>query len=178
VGDSNTSKGFTLLELTIVIVLIGVLSVVATSRYSGRGGFDTYALQSKIIASLRQMQFRAMQDTRANFCHQIVFDTSAPALGPPSHDFSNTASAASASCVTSIGIDTPDNLRIGSDDFAELNASLSAVDGSTAISFINFTGLGRPLTSASHCSVDCRITVATQTSASVCINREGFIRGC
>lgn len=177
-GNIRKYTGFTLLELIIVISLVGVLSVVAASRYSGRGGFDAYALQGKVIASLRQMQFRAMQDTRADFCHQIVFDPSAPALGPPSHDFSNTASAASASCATSIGTDTPENLRIDSNDFAKLNASLSAVDGSTAISFINFTGLGKPLTSASNCSVDCRITVSTQTSASVCVNSEGFIRGC
>lgn len=177
-GGIGKCKGFTLLELIIVVVLVGTLSVVAASRYSGRGGFDTYSLQGKMIASLRQMQFRAMQDTRANFCHQIVFDTAAPATGPSSNDFSNTASAAVASCATTIASDTPDNLRIESEDFAALNASLSAVDGSTAISFINFTGLGRPLTSVSNCSVDCRITVATQTSASVCINSEGFIRGC
>ncbi|MFC3095278.1 prepilin-type N-terminal cleavage/methylation domain-containing protein [Alteromonas sediminis] len=169
-------KGFTLLELIIVIILVGVLSVTAASRFQGRGGFDSYALQNQVLSVLRQMQLRAMQDTRPGFCHQINLVTVPAALGPPTNNYSPGNQAAT--CNITIGNDTPDYLRVDTQAFEALNASLSAVDGVTPISFINFNALGQPRTSANNCSSECRITITTQSASSVCVNREGYIRAC
>lgn len=171
-------KGFTLLELIITIVLIGVLSVVAAARFQNSSGFDTFSLQNQLIASLRHMQFRAMQDTRADYCHRIVFDTVAPAIGPPSNNYSTEPGAAASTCLETIDINTPEYLQIDSNFFADLGASLVALDGTAAIGFIDFDSFGRPLTTANNCAVDCQITFSAQSSSNVCVNSEGFIRAC
>jgi len=168
--------GFTLLEVIIVIILIGVISVTAASRFQGRGGFDSYSLQNQTLSSLRQMQLRAMQDTRPGFCHQINFVTSPASIGPPTNDYATGNQAAT--CAATIGSDTPDYLRIDNAAFDEFNASLSALDGTTPISSVNFNALGQPLTSANNCVNECTITITTQNASSVCINREGYIRAC
>ena len=171
-------KGFTLLELIITIILIGVLSVVASARFQNSSGFDTFSLQNQLIASLRHMQFRAMQDTRADYCHRLIFDITSPAIGPPSNDYSASTDAAASTCAATIDVTTPDNLQIKPSFFADLGASLVALDGTTAIGFIDFDSLGRPLTTANNCAVDCQITFSSQSSSNVCVNSEGFIRAC
>ncbi|MBO1255841.1 prepilin-type N-terminal cleavage/methylation domain-containing protein [Alteromonas sp. 5E99-2] len=171
-------KGFTLLELIITIILIGVLSVVAAARFQNSSGFDTFSLQNQLIASLRHMQFRAMQDTRADYCHRIVFDTVAPAIGPPSNNYSTEPSAALSTCATTVNVNTPDYLQIDTEFFTDLGASFVAMDGITAIGFIDFDSFGRPLTAVNNCAVDCQITFSTQSLSNVCVNSEGFIRAC
>ena len=174
----SVQRGFTLLELIITIIIVGVLAVVAGSRLQNTSDFDTFALQGKIVSSLRHMQFRAMQDTREGYCHQLVFDTASPAVGPPSNDYSATSAAAATTCATAVGSDIPDYLHIQTPEFNELGATLTATDGTSSISFINFNSLGQPITAVGNCVADCQITVTAQSSSSVCVNSEGFIRGC
>jgi MSHA pilin protein MshC len=174
----TSSKGFSLLELIITIVLIGILSVVASSRFQSASGFDTFALQGQVLTSLRHMQFRAMQDTRPDYCHRLIFDISEPEIGIPSTDYSDNTLAAAGTCESTIGADSPAFLSVDSNRFRELGASLSALDGSSSIGWIDFDSLGRPLTPVNNCGDGCEITLTAQSSSSVCINREGFIRAC
>ena len=174
----SRQRGFTLIELIITVVLIGVLSVVATSRFQNSSSFDTFALQGQVVAALRHIQFRAMQDTRADYCHRLVFDRATPAIGLPSNDYSATAQAALATCNTSIGADSPSYLTVTETQFNALGASLDAADGTDAVNWIEFDSFGRPQTAVGRCESGCEITLTAQSSSSVCVNREGYIRAC
>lgn len=174
----SNQSGFTLIELIITIVLIGILSVVATTRFQSASSFDTFSLQGQILTALRHIQFRAMQDTRQDYCHKLIFDTAGPAIGIPSNNYAATSEAATQTCANSIGNNIPDYLSIEASEFSSLGASLSATDGTTNVDWLDFDSFGRPLTTASNCANDCQIMVSAQSSASVCVNAEGFIRAC
>ncbi|WP_416307203.1 prepilin-type N-terminal cleavage/methylation domain-containing protein [Neptunicella sp. SCSIO 80796] len=60
---SGYNRGFTLVELIVVIIIVGILSVVAAARFQGKGGFSGFASQKQLVSALRNIQQQAMQDT-------------------------------------------------------------------------------------------------------------------
>ncbi len=77
------NKGFTLIELIVVIILIGILAVSVAPKFDGTSSYEAHTHRAQLISALRLTQQRAMQQTNmdpnatagtANFCHQIVFD--------------------------------------------------------------------------------------------------------
>lgn len=56
-------KGFTLVELIIVIVILGILSVYTAPRLFSNQGSDLTGVQVSMISLFRLQQQRAMQDT-------------------------------------------------------------------------------------------------------------------
>ncbi len=66
------TKGFTLVELIIVIVIIAILAVTAGPVVFGRFGIDEVAYRDRLVNLLRLQQQRAMQDTVNNYC--ILFE--------------------------------------------------------------------------------------------------------
>ncbi|GEM75947.1 hypothetical protein [Vibrio sagamiensis] len=53
--------GFTLVELILLIVLISILSLYASSRFIGKDSFSPFALQEQVISVIRQLQISRMQ---------------------------------------------------------------------------------------------------------------------
>src|SRR5690554_7870092 len=68
----NYQQGFTLVELIIVIVLVGILAVTAGPRIFGSGGVDQVVTERQLISLLRLQQQRAMHDL-LNPCYGISF---------------------------------------------------------------------------------------------------------
>lgn len=183
---AKKQKGFTLIELVITMVILGILVVVAWPRFGGSGGYDEYAYQTRLIGVLRGMQMRAMNDTALNRCFQVNFDNTNDAFGPPTLNYlSNLANT----CLTTIDVE---NVLTGNDRQTVLhmyglseelqsdNIDMVALNSvGTEVTFIGFTNLGEPLTGdagndncASGCSVEFRSAVSV---AKVCVEPQGYI---
>jgi len=128
------SAGFSLIELVVVIVLLGIVAAVVMPRWRGGSGFEERALHDQVVAALRYAQKSAVA-ARRTVC--VSFSTS-----PSKVDFSISSTYPAANC--SIG-----SLLAGPDG---TNLSIAA-SGSIAItssaSSLTFDAAGRPSAAAS-----------------------------
>lgn len=79
------NKGFSLIELIVVIILISILAVSVAPKFDGTASYEAHTHRAQLISALRLTQQRAMQQTNSTdgFCHQIVFDDVATRYGIP-----------------------------------------------------------------------------------------------
>ncbi len=83
---NNNDKGFTLVELVVVIILLAVLAATAIPRLTLTQGFEATTDRDQLIALLISVQTRAMQNTEqiTNFtgvqegkkCYRVAFTSS------------------------------------------------------------------------------------------------------
>jgi MSHA pilin protein MshC len=176
--QQHKSLGFTLIELIVVIILISILSVSVFTRFSGTSGFSEYTYQARLVSGLRNMQTRAMHDTRNDYCFQINFDSTTPAFGPPTLNYvSDTASDKEATCETDIEFGNPEYLTTNATEMTDAGVSLSTLP---SFNFISFNSLGQPIDATGEltCSSQCKITLTGESAVSVCIKSEGYIHAC
>jgi len=171
-------KGFTLIELIIVIILISILSVSVFTRFSGTSGFAEYTYQARLVSALRNMQTRAMHDNRDGYCFQINLNTTVAAFGPPVLDYiSGNPGTAEATCSNSIDFNNSEFLRTSATEMSDEEVSLSTTP---SFDFISFDSLGRPIDNANNltCDSTCKITLTGETAVSVCIESQGYVHAC
>jgi len=73
-------QGFTLVELVIVIIVLGVLSSVAIPKFVGRASFEDYTVRDQLIARLRLVQLQNMNtdpndNVSENACYWLVISS-------------------------------------------------------------------------------------------------------
>ncbi|MDT0595648.1 pilus assembly FimT family protein [Glaciecola petra] len=170
-------SGFTLIELITVIAVVSILAIVVVPRFFGNSGFSEYAYQQQFTAAMRNIQIKAIYDTRDNFCYKMILNTSAnPQYGASSDSY--LAGDEASSCGNTIDANSPDYLRSDSSELNQASISISALDAGNVISFIQFDNLGRPITSSGTCSATCRINFIGEDTLSVCIEPQGYIYAC
>ena len=64
--SSRLIEGYTLVELVMVLVLVGILSAGASSVMSGRSDYSGALIRDQLIASIRLAQQSAMAKTQGN----------------------------------------------------------------------------------------------------------------
>ncbi|MFB1035289.1 MAG: prepilin-type N-terminal cleavage/methylation domain-containing protein [Sinobacterium sp.] len=171
------NKGFTLIELVIVLVLLGILSVAVYPRMTGKGGIVEYTYQARLVSALRAMQQRAMQDTRNGFCFKLaVFSDNNSAFGPPTLDYTvDGATNKALTCANLISTDL-DNSHMIATKADMLDDNVMITD---APNFVQFNNMGCTIdVSGNACSTDMRIEIQGKNSIAVCIKSQGYIHVC
>ncbi|MEZ9409164.1 prepilin-type N-terminal cleavage/methylation domain-containing protein [Vibrio lentus] len=165
--NSPTPKGFTLVELIIVIIILGIVSTFAASRFVGTSSFSTFTAQEQIISVIRQVQVNRMQTNIINL-YRYCNDTSNPELQKLCLRSRITINA---SCIGSSSGCSASDSRSRSDSVVADQVSFRTTP---SVSQITFDLLGNPLDIASS-GVSILIT-SGQSQASICINSQGYVR--
>jgi len=77
-------RGFTLVELIVTLILVGILSAVAIPRFMGRGSFDTRGFHDQVITAIQFARQQAVAQRR-QVCVTVTAAglTITRALAPP-----------------------------------------------------------------------------------------------
>lgn len=168
----HIQRGFTLIELMVVIIILAILSVYAATRFQGPSSFSPYAAQAQAISVIRQIQLARMQSnvqdntTKANTLNERY------------------TLAISPHCLGSKpACDGHPNTGLGLSSKVEFDNQTMNFKVEPSVSIITFDLLGRPTAlcdaTGSNCSGQYKITINDVTNSvektTVCINSQGFV---
>jgi MSHA pilin protein MshC len=143
------SQGFTLIELIIILVIIGILAVSASPIFISDSGTKSQTTRLQAMSILRSIQLQAMQDTTGNYSAALSENT----LGVPPFIEDNSRQ-----------ISNTDNIVFS------FSGSLPAM--------IGFNGLGQPTEQCrGGCTITFN-EKSSGISRDLCINSEGYIHEC
>ena len=144
--DKHLSEcGFTLVELIMVIVLLGVLAVFAAPRFFNSNEFNAYGFKDETLTLLRYAQKTAVAQRRT-VCVDFISE-------PASATLSIASLAGSRTCDLSL-------IGPNKNCFDALSGLSGCVNARPGVSYssvgpanINFDGLGRPIGAASTLTI-------------------------
>ncbi len=155
--NSPASNGFTLVELIIVIIVLGIISTFAAIRFIGTSSFSTFSAQEQVISVIRQIQVNRMQSnvSAANDSFRLAINSDC--LGS----------------VTACRLDLSNSVQKSQADTRSDYVRETDISFSPANTIIDFDLLGNPSVSA---GVNITINSTTSSnSAQVCINSQGYV---
>lgn len=94
------NSGFTIIELIVVIVMIGILAISILPKWSGTSGFDERGFRDRVVAGLRYAQKSAIAARRT-----VCASFSSP---PASVTFSISTANGAANCAVGNALAGPD----------------------------------------------------------------------
>ena len=161
--------GFTLVELVMVSLLIGILAVYGLPRMLSSSGFSEVAYRDQLLSLLRLAQLQAMN--RSAQCHQVLF--SGVQFGIPRRSLSS--DDCDASLPGSNEQYAAPHLGLTQQEVASLRLTLV-----NAPSSIDFDTWGRPLIdgSSSALTTTRRISIQGESVWVLCLEPEGYLHAC
>jgi MSHA pilin protein MshC len=156
----QTMQGFTLIELVIVIIVLGVLAVVAIPKFVNRSGFEDYTVRDQMIARLRLVQLQGMNsdpsnDATSNACYWLVVKNTC--------FYNEHTSKTGASC------NTPSATSVCDDDSFNDFSPVDFPSGMLNSTNYRFDIQGRPVSGVTS------IAINGDNNLSITIETEGFI---
>lgn len=156
------SGGYTIIELIVVIVVIGILAVTAVPRLFTSREFSAQVVTDKYLAHLRLVQLKALN--HRGVCHNSVFEvvSGTTVFGIPA----NTTVV----CGTSTASDTQNDIG---------DSVITLVNGSTNVEIttspqIVFDGFGVP-GGGGNCTGACKFKIVSTETVYLCIESQGYI---
>lgn len=151
VKSITSQRGFTLIELVVIILLLTILSVYSASRYLSASGFSAFAAQEQAIAIIRQIQLGRMQSNIGSS------DTLSPEyrLSVTSQCLGSVASCSA------------------TDDSRSNNLVLPEEVTFSPTVTVDFDLLGAPENGEVQINI-----ISSQQTLGVCINSQGYVYGC
>jgi MSHA pilin protein MshC len=160
---SSNHKGFTLIELITVIILISIMAVNVLPKFFTSNGFEEYTYRDELITKLRAIQLRTMQQSNNTRCHQIGVEIASKTIGL----LATVENSVPAVCLASYAGDTTKVVIEPSH-----NVTFSLSEGLTNFSF---SSLGKPFGCILKDPCDITITLSGESDLKVFINSEGYI---
>jgi MSHA pilin protein MshC len=144
---TGRSAGFTMVELVIVIILIGILGAIGAARFFNRTGFDAAAFSEQSAAMMRYAQKLAIAQNRPVYVQassaglSLCYSAASPcgkADRIPAPSGSNSGSAATQAFCADAGVHDP----AWDCEGVPTGATMTLSPGSAGAFYFN--GLGRP----------------------------------
>jgi MSHA pilin protein MshC len=158
----NSHKGFTIIELIVVIVIIGILAVTVAPKLLTSRQFSAEAVTDKYIAHLRLVQLKALN--YRGVCHNSIFQavSGTTVFGIPINT--------TATCGTTTASDTQND--VGHSTITLINGSTNA---DIAVSpQIIFDVFGVPA-AGGNCSGACKFKIVATDTVYMCVESQGYI---
>lgn len=175
-------KGYSLIELVLVLILLGIVSVSVLPKFFDKSGFAENAYQARLVSALRTMQERAMQDTRntsngtgtiTNFCYQIgIFRDADSAFGPSTMNFVDTSDANQLLSCTRFIDDDPELEYMTATNNDMLTDDVQVTAGPDQIAF---SSMGCPIVGGIACASSVQVDITGLHTRSVCVESQGYI---
>lgn len=144
------ARGFTLVELITIIIILGILAVYAAPGFFAGGNDELTGAKAELVSMLREQQQRAMQDTTRQGYYGVVLEGSSV--------------AAVTECSTNPTV--IENRRVNLND-----AVIEAGGGASQLCFSSLGCIG----SCGNDGVQLSLQGRPAESWGVCINSEGYI---
>ncbi len=167
-----TQRGFTLIELVIVIVLLGIIAVTVIARWGGQQEYELVTLRDQLVTRLRLVQLRNMNEAN------VVGSAPDPRCSWLRIDDDRFASATTAGTVSSCPAPAPiatwdsATLTRGGLVTGQSGVRIRLPSGSSQFA-LHFDRLGRPL---GACLNGCVVTLSLDSfQDTVRIEAEGYI---
>ncbi len=128
------SQGFTLIELIIILVIIGILAVSASPIFISDSGMKSQSARLQALSILRAIQQQAMQDTANDYSVTVTENT----LGNPPYNEDNNLQLSNLDDIAF----SPAGITIG---FNALGQPTLDCDGGCTVTITESSGISRTI---------------------------------
>ena len=128
------SQGFTLIELIIILVIIGILAVSASPIFISDSGTKSQSARLQVLSILRAIQQQAMQDTANDYSVTVTENT----LGNPPYNEDNNLQLSNLDDIAF----SPAGITIG---FNALGQPVLDCDGGCTVTITESSGISRTI---------------------------------
>ncbi len=160
------ARGFTLVELVVVILLVAILSIYALPRFFSSADIEPLDYRERLVGLLRLAQLQAMEQGP---CHKVLF--SGRQFGIPRQNYASTSCDAA---LPGAGQSyAAPHFGLSHEEASSLDLTLTNTPAS-----IDFDYWGRPLVNGALLAATYRISIASNYTLAICLEPEGYVHAC